>query len=79
VDDLEDVRLDEVVAYVPGSTKNGFKGRVRVLWEMRVYEGRKKRPAGILCAVDADGVDASVLVEERGVHVQEREWSCRCR
>jgi hypothetical protein len=77
VDGLEDVRLDEVMAYVTGSTKDGFQRRVRVLWEMRVYEGRKERPAGIPSAVDTDSVDASVLVEERGVHVQEREWSCR--
>jgi hypothetical protein len=79
VDGLKDVRLNKVMAYVTGGTKNGFKRRVRVLWEMRVYDGRKKRPAGVLCPVDADSVDASVLVEEREVHVQERKWSCRCR
>ena len=42
MDDLEDVRLDKVMAYVTGGTEDGFKGRVRVLWKMRVYEGRKK-------------------------------------
>jgi hypothetical protein len=42
MDDLEDVRLDEVMAYVMGGMKNRFKGRVRVLWEMRVYNGCKK-------------------------------------
>lgn len=38
---------------------------------MRVYDGGKKRPAGILCAFDADSVYASVLVEER-VHEMSR-------
>lgn len=42
VDELEDVRLDKVMAYVTGGTKNGFKGRGRVLWEIRVYDGGKK-------------------------------------
>ena len=73
MDGLEDVRLDQVMAYVTGCMKNGFERRVGVLWEMRVYEGRKKRPAGVLSPVDTDGVDASMLVEERGVHDQERE------
>jgi hypothetical protein len=63
VDGLENVGLDEVMAYVTGCAKNGFKGRVRVLWEMRVDDGRKKRPAGILCPFDADSVYASLLVE----------------
>lgn len=70
VDGLEDVRLDKVMGYVTGGTKNGFKGGVGVVREMRVYEGRKKRPASVLCAFYADGVDASVLVEvEERVHV----------
>lgn len=68
MDGLKEVRLDKVVANVTGGAKNGFK-RMRVLWKMRVYEGGEKRPAGVLCAVDADSVDASVLVEE-GVHVR---------
>jgi hypothetical protein len=42
VDGLGDVRLDKIMAFVTGSMKNVFKRRVRVLWEMRVYEGRKK-------------------------------------
>ena len=79
MDGLEDVRLDQVMAYVTGCLKNGFQRRVVVLWEVRVYEGRKKRPAGVLSPVDTDGVDASVLVEERGVHDQEKEWICRSR
>jgi hypothetical protein len=69
---LEDVRLNEVMAYVTGCTKNGFKGRVMVLWEMRVDDGRKKRPAGILCPFNTDSIYASVLVEERGVHDMSR-------
>jgi hypothetical protein len=71
VDGLEDVGLDKVMAYVTGCAKNGFKRRVRVLWEMRVDDGRKKRPAGIPCPFDADSVYARVLVEER-VHVMSR-------
>lgn len=59
------------MAYVTGCTENGFK-RMRGLWEMRIYEGGEKGPAGVLCAVDADCVDASVLVEQRRVHVQRR-------
>lgn len=46
---------------------------------MRIDKGRKKRPAGVLCSIDSDSVDASVLVEERFVHVLERKWSLRCR
>ena len=44
---------------------------------MRIYEGGEKGPACVLCAVDADCVDASVLVEQRRVHVQRRKQS-RC-
>ena len=69
MDGLEDVRLDEVMAYVTGCMKYGFKRRVRVLREMRVNDGRKKRPAGILCSFDTDSVYARLLVEERRVHV----------
>lgn len=68
---LEDVRLNEVMAYVTGCTKYGFKGRMVVLWEMRVDDGRKKRPAGILCPFNTNSVYASVLVEER-VHDMSR-------
>lgn len=50
-----------------------------MLWEMRIDKGRKKRPAGVLCSIDSDSVDASLLVEERFVHVLERKWSVRCR
>ena len=71
MDGLKDVRLDKVVANVTGGAENGFK-RLRVLWEMRIYEGSKKGPAGVLCTVYADSVDASVLVEEGRVHVQGR-------
>lgn len=71
VDGLKEVRLDKVVANVTGGADDRFK-RIRVLWEMRVYEGGKKGPAGVLCAVDADCVDAGVLVEEGRVHVQRR-------
>ena len=42
VNGLEDVRLDEVVAYVTGGMKYGFKRRVGVLLEMRVDYGREK-------------------------------------
>lgn len=69
VDGLKEVRLDEVVANVTGGADDGFKS-IRVLWEVRVYEGGEKGPAGVLCAVDADCVDAGVLVEEGRVHVQ---------
>jgi hypothetical protein len=58
------------VSDVSGRTQNGLKGRKRVrLWEMRIYEGREERPAGVFCAVDSNGRNASVLVEESGVHV----------
>jgi len=39
---------------------------------MWIYQGREERPAGAFCAVDANGCNASVLVEESGVHVRER-------
>lgn len=71
VDRLKDVRVDKVVTYVAGGTKNGFKRGMRVLWEMRIYEGGEKGPAGVLCAVDANGVDVSLLVEQR---VHDRKW-----
>lgn len=44
-----------------------------MLWEMRVHDRGKKRPASVPCAVDADSADARVLVEEAEVHGQERE------
>jgi hypothetical protein len=40
-----------------------------VLCEIRVHDRRKKGPAGVFCAVDADSVDARVLVEEGRDHV----------
>jgi hypothetical protein len=73
VDGLEDVRLDKVMTYVTGGTKSGFKGRVGVLWEMRIDEGGKEGPASVLCSIDPDSIDANVLVEESGVHVLERQ------
>jgi hypothetical protein len=65
VDRLKDVRVNKIVTYVTGGTENGFKRGMRVLWEMRVYEGCEKGPAGVLCAVDANGFDVSLLVEQR--------------
>jgi len=61
------------VSDVSGCTQNGLKGRKRVrLWEMGIHQGREERPAGVLCAVDANGCNASMLVEESLVHVRER-------
>jgi len=47
---------------------------------MGIHKGREEGPASIFCAVDANGCNASVLVEESGVHVQERkaDMSVRC-
>jgi hypothetical protein len=42
------------------------------LREMGIYKGRQERPASVFCAVDANGGDASLLVEEGGIHDQER-------
>ena len=73
VNGLKEVSLDEVVSDVAGCAKDGFKGGGCVrLREMRIHEGREEGPAGVFCAVDAHGGDASVLVEESGVH--DREW-----
>jgi hypothetical protein len=36
---------------------------------MGIYQGREERPAGVFCAVDSNGRNASVLVEESRVHV----------
>ena len=72
VDRVKEVRLNKIVTNVTGGAKNGFK-RMRGLGEMRIDEGGEKGPAGVLRAVDADSVDAGVLIEQRGVHVQRRE------
>ncbi len=73
VNGLKEVSLDEVVSDVAGCAKDGFKGggcvRLREMW---IHEGREEGPAGVSCAVDAHGGDASVLVEESGIH--DREW-----
>jgi len=73
LDRLKDVRLDKIVTYVTGGMKNGVKRRMRGLREMRIYERGEKGPAGVLCAVDADGVDVSMLVEQR-VHDRKGNW-----
>lgn len=39
---------------------------------MGIHEGCQERPASVFCAVDANGGDASGLVEEGGIHDQER-------
>ena len=70
VNGLKEVGLDEVVSDVSGRTQNGLEGRKRVrLWEMGIHQGCEERPAGVFCAVDSNGGNASVLVEESGVHV----------
>ena len=69
VDGLKDVSLDEIVTNITGGTEDGFEGGTRCgLREMWIDEVGEKGPPSVFRTFDADGGDASVLVEER-VHV----------
>jgi hypothetical protein len=70
---LEEVSLDEVMTDVARGAEDGFEGRKRVwLREMWINKGCEEGPASVFCAVDTNGGDARVLVEDGGIHDRNR-------